>query len=41
LGSLFTIETPEDSVADYVAACRARGRKTVQGVAVIFATMVA
>jgi peptidoglycan LD-endopeptidase CwlK len=26
-GSLFTIETPEDGFADYVAACRARGRR--------------
>jgi peptidoglycan LD-endopeptidase CwlK len=26
-GSLFTIETPADSFADYVAACRATGQK--------------
>jgi hypothetical protein len=27
LGSLLAIAPPEDSVADYVAACRARGRR--------------
>jgi hypothetical protein len=27
-GQLFTIETPEDGFADYVAACQARGRRS-------------
>jgi hypothetical protein len=60
--SLLAIASPEDSVADYVAACRATGQKpfldgphfklsracgmidwikTAQGMAAIFATMVA